>query len=73
MAIPASTTTIGEYAFAGCESLTHVACYPTTPPALGNIYAFDARCSISVPATAYEEYISAEVWSRLADRISGDL
>ena len=73
MAIPASTTTIGEYAFAGCESLTHVACYPTTPPALGNTYAFDARCSISVPATAYEEYLSAEVWSRLADRISGDL
>ena len=71
--LPEGITAIGDYAFANCSSLATVWCYPTTPPALGNSYAFDYGCTISVPASAYEEYITAENWRRIADRVVGNL
>lgn len=71
--IPASVTTIGEYAFNNCNALTDVYCRPTTPPTLDNIYAFEYGTKIHVPASAYKEYLNAENWKRLSDRIVGDL
>lgn len=73
IAIPSSVIAIGNYAFDNCASLTKVACYPTTPPSLGNIYSFGYNCEISVPASAYNDYIEADNWKRIADRITGDL
>ena len=38
--IPDSVTTIGDYAFLSCYSLTSVYCEATTPPSLGGSFVF---------------------------------
>lgn len=69
--IPASVTSIEEYAFYYCENLKSVYCRPTTPPALGE-GVFDnydggdkpIDCKIYVPTKSVEVYKSAKNWSR---------
>ena len=72
MNIGDSVTTIGDYAFFYCTSLTSVYCKATTPPALGNTKVFDNNGSgrkIYVPAGSVEAYKSAEGWGEYADAI----
>ncbi|MBO5820353.1 MAG: leucine-rich repeat protein, partial [Alistipes sp.] len=73
--IPDSVTTIGDYAFYSCTSLTSVYCEATTPPALGGWYVFDSNASgrrIIVPIGSGEVYRKATYWSEYADDIIED-
>ena len=71
--IPANVTTIGEYCFANCSSLQSVYCCPTTPPTLGNTYAFPRgdKPIIYVPASSVQAYHGANVWKSLKTQIEG--
>ena len=71
--IPNSVTTIGEWAFDSCSSLTSVYCKATTPPA-GDFFMFDYNASgrkIYVPMESVEAYKSAYGWRDYADAIVG--
>ncbi len=71
--IPASVVTIGEYCFANCQALNEVYCRPSTPPSLGNIYAFPDGLTptIYVPTSSLQAYLQADVWKRLKTQLEG--
>ena len=61
--IPSSVTSIGEYAFSGCKSLTKIICYAENVPTTG-MYAFIACSSvIYVPKNSFEMYKTSRPWS----------
>ena len=70
--IPASVTVIDDYAFNNCTSLANIYCHPTTPPTLGD-YAIKYPTIVHVPATSYNDYIEAEKWKSIKDRVVGDM
>ena len=74
--IPATVTSIGQYAFGGCSALATVICLPTTPPTLVNSNAFTSNKSgrkIYVPYSAdhsiLDAYKAASNWSSYASYI----
>ena len=71
--IPANVAYIGEYCFANCSTLQEVYCRPTTPPSLGNIYAFPRGDSptIYVPSSSLQTYTGAEAWKSIKAQLKG--
>lgn len=71
--IPSNVTTIGEYCFANCTALNEVYCQPSTPPTLGNIYAFPEgkMPRIYVPTRSLQAYLQADGWRRLKTQLEG--
>jgi len=58
-------TTIGEYAFNGCQLLDNIVCYSEEPPLIGE-GAFDgvpkSNITVQVPASAFFAYKQADGW-----------
>ena len=71
--LPESTTTISNFAFQSCKALACLRCEAAIPPSLGNytLYGTASDITIYVPSTSVEAYMSAEVWSKYADKIVG--
>ena len=58
-------TSIGNYAFYNCSSLTSITSKNTTPPTVGNgntFYDVNKSIPVYVPAESVEAYKSAEYW-----------
>ena len=60
--IPNSVTSIGDYGFYDCSSLTSIICLATTPPAIGNIRIGETTM-IYVPKKAVKAYKQDPKWS----------
>ena len=73
VSIPASITSIGKNAFAGCSSLVAVYCYGEEPAILGSD-AFSSvdkeNCVIHVPYGSEGKYSSAEGWKDFTNIMS---
>lgn len=68
--IPASVTSIGDYAFAQNASMATVTCLATTPPTLGrDVFALSTGSVIKVPAASVAAYKSAAGWNIWANTI----
>ena len=68
--ISRSVTSIGNYAFSGCTSLTSVTVRSTTPPSVGGrSFSSTNDCPIYVPASSVDTYKAASGWSTYASRI----
>lgn len=67
ISIPATVTTIGNSAFAGCTSLNAIDCAATVPPTLGtSVFEEDLYgiCALHVPSESITAYQAAEVWKK---------
>ena len=67
--IPEGVTSIGNYAFFGCSSLTNFTCMASVPPTLGSNAFRGMYGTIHVPASSVEAYKAAEGWKEYADQI----
>ena len=67
--IPASVTSIGDFAFQDCTKLEYVYVLPTTPPTIGSdpFNGCNALTAIVVPAAAYEDYVTG--WSSYQSKL----
>ena len=76
--IPSGVTNIGYEAFNDCTGLIRINVDASTPPVLTKNYgayeAFDNtnECPIYVSQSSYDDYMSAETWSRYYSRIVYD-
>ena len=66
--IPSSVTSIGQEAFQNCSRLSSVTIPSTTVPSLANTNALPMV--VLVPESAFEDYLAADVWKDMADRIT---
>ena len=69
LVIPASVSSIGSYAFAGCDGLAAITAIPSVPPTLG-AYVFQDVAStipVKVPCGALNAYRSASGWSNFTN------
>ena len=66
--IPESVTSIGDYAFYGCDNLTSITCLATTPPAIDDLM-IDETTMIYVPKEAVKAYKKDPEWSRYKKQI----
>ena len=58
-----SVTSIGDYAFNGCDKLVDVYCYATTPPATGGEDTFSQyNAFLYVPCESKMAYMEDAVW-----------
>ena len=71
LTIPASVTSIGDYALAGnVTNRMTLTVLPTTPPTLGsNVFFLDTRSVIKVPAASVAAYKAADGWKDYASCI----
>ena len=60
--IPNSVTSIGDGAFAYCESLTKITCLATNPPAIKSNTFSNYSAELYVPAGCISAYQSANYW-----------
>ena len=73
--IPSGVTSIDARAFQNCVGLIRINVNGTTPPILNKTYGvFDNtnECPIYVSQSSYDDYMSAETWSRYYSRIVYD-
>ena len=67
LSLPEGLTTIGDWAFAGCESMKAVRCLVADPDEVeigGNaFYGVEASCVLYVPAQAVEKYKALSPWN----------
>ena len=68
--IPSTVTSIGKMAFSGCSGTTSITVNATTPPSLGDDYAFlnTNNCPIYVPCGSYGAY--QLMWNMYRSRLS---
>ena len=65
MTLPESVTSIGEYAFGNCSTLTEMTALGIVPPTAGD-FVFEAvsrEIPVYVPASALAAYQTADTWS----------
>lgn len=72
--LPASVTSIGNYAFYGCSSLTSITIRSTTPPTLDSSYTYtfpstSQSYTIYVPAESVNTYKTNSKWSTWSSKI----
>ena len=69
--IPATVTSIGDYAFAECGDLTTVTCRSITPPAMAAHNCFDCykTAILFVPKAAVDTYLGADYWKEFFEII----
>ena len=79
--IPATVTSVGDYAFQNCTSLTDVSCHPVKVPTT-KTNAFNGvsveEVTLHVPATSVNSYKATEPWKNfiiegMADDAKGDV
>lgn len=70
--IPAKVASIGKEAFSGTTALTEVFMMPATPPTLTDTIGLE-KATIYVKSSALETYKTADVWSKIADRITDQI
>ena len=65
ISLPASLTSIGEYAFYDCATLTEVSCYAVVPPSLENgaFVGIAEDAVLYVPAASLALYEKDEAWT----------
>ena len=74
--IPASVTSIGNWAFRHLDKLNSFTCLATVPPAIisdtnGNTFLVSTpEIPIKVPAGSVDAYMAAAGWSNYASRIT---
>ena len=68
VALPATITKIGNYAFYGCSALKTIICRAVEPPTLGSNNPF-TNVDIFVPDEAVDTYKADTNWSSFASRI----
>ena len=69
-AVTYAITSIGDYAFRECSSLTSIICLGEVPPVLGsNVFDSVYLTSIYVPCGSLDAYQTAEGWSEYASKI----
>lgn len=61
--VPASVTSVGNFAFSECSALAYVQFLGTTPPTLGEWVFWNTSTSIYVPDGCTDAYETAEGWS----------
>ena len=64
--IPSTITSIKDYAFWYCSSLTEITCQAVNPPTLGS-YALSTSIPLYVPCASKEAYRNAAGWSEFTD------
>ena len=68
--IPSTVSEINEFAFYGCNNMSSLYVYATTPPTINGTNVFNNMTgTIYVPAESVEAYKTASGWSGLASRI----
>ncbi len=63
-------TSIGDYAFSSCSSLTAITCEAITPPTIGGDYTFynvNKTIPLYVPAESVESYKAADYWKEFTN------
>lgn len=66
--LPASVTSIGQFAFEGCSVLGNVYMLPTTPPGIdGTTFSDYNTPTLHVPADAKTAYTKAENWKNFTN------
>ena len=60
--IPSSVTSIGNSAFSWCDALTSITCLGTTPPNASDLRANTSTCTLTVPQSAYNDYLRHTYW-----------
>lgn len=68
VALPATITKIGNYAFTGCSALKTIVCRAIEPPTLGSANPF-TNVNIYVPDESVDSYKEASNWSSFASSI----
>lgn len=69
--VGSGVTTIGSYAFSGCDTLIDITMKSATPPKLVNVNAFpsyETFTTIYIPVGTLEAYSTATNWSSFADK-----
>ena len=68
-----SVKSIGLRAFSSCSSLTSITCLGTTPPNASDLGAPTSTCTLTVPHSAYNDYLRHTYWGQFLNINTGYL